>query len=189
MTDEFRHSRRLITPMAEETDEGFPPLSPTRRGLRNRANRAATILPVGPNAVAPRTLGALERLVRRLDHLVRVALCRQPLGHADADGHRNLIRATAAAAALALLRVLRPVGLVAQVHDVLLHRPAHSFEMWQAVLQVASGEHQGEFFATVTISATAAADLAQPARHEPQHLITDIVAMGIVECLEVIHVG
>src|SRR5690606_7314256 len=165
MTDEFRHSPGSITPMVEETDVGFPPLSSTRRGLRHRANRAATILPVGPNAVAPRTLGAVERLVRRLDHLVRVALRRQPLSHADADGHRKLIRATAAAAALALLRVLGPVGLVTQVHDVLLHRPAHGFEMWQAVLQVAYRAHQGELLATLTICATDTAAPGQHARH------------------------
>ena len=53
------------------------------------AHRAATVLSERHDAVTPGALGAVERLVGGLEHLVGAAVLGQALGGTDADGHRH----------------------------------------------------------------------------------------------------
>ena len=64
----------------------------------HQLDRATVPLAVDTNAIAPGTLGTVQRLVRRLDHRFRAALLCPPLGHPHAQRHRHLGSGRAAAA-------------------------------------------------------------------------------------------
>ena len=85
--------------------------------------------------------------------------------------------------------VLRALLFVAQLNAVGLDSLAHHFKVGQTFFKRLAGEHQGEFLTAIAVSLASAPDLAQLSGNQAQHLITDIVTMGVVEFLEVINVG
>src|SRR3546814_3147218 len=50
-------------------------------------------------------------------------------------------------------------------------------------------KYQREFLSTVAISPTATADFRQFAGDQPQYLVTHVMAVGVVEFLEMVHVA
>ena len=52
-----------------------------------------------------------------------------------------------------------------------------------------AGKHQREFFAAIAIGLAAARHAPQLRGHHAQHLIAHVVAMGVVERLEMVHIG
>ncbi|MNM98292.1 hypothetical protein D3C81_1108180 [compost metagenome] len=88
-----------------------------------------------------------------------------------------------------MLVVLWPVVLIAQLDVVVGDHFAYRLQVWHAFLDALAGKHEGKLLTTVTIGPTATGDLGQFTGYQAQDLVTDIVAMGIVEFLEVINVG
>src|SRR3954466_5049212 len=107
-----------------------------------------------------------------------------PLRDADADGNRDC---RFGFTLLSLRLVPRP--------EAAPHREAarfdgfaQLFEMRQALFGALAGEHEREFLAAVAIGRAAPRRLRQAGRDEAQYVITGIVAVGVVEALEMIDI-
>src|SRR5207237_2047530 len=142
------------------------------------------------DAVAAALLRPVERLVRRFQHLAR-RLATGRRADADRDGHRqHFLRrplgGNAAAPLRAFLRLLRPAG-GAHGHAVVLDRAPDGFHRALGLADVAAGKQDAELLAAVAIGDAVAHFRESPA-DEPQDLVADVVAMRVVELLEVIDV-
>ena len=107
---------------------------------------------------------------------------------ADADGDREALRAARRAApALARTGPPRTVG-GAQRHPVAGDVRAQLLEVRQRLVHVLPREEDGEFLAAVAERDAAAADPGEARGDELQHLVADVVTVGVVEFLEVVDV-
>src|SRR5437588_831409 len=89
-----------------------------------------------------------------------------------------------AAARLGLLRAV----LAADRHPVALDRAAQRLELRQRLAEVAGGKDHAELLAAVAVGDAAAAHLRQARADELEHLVADIVTVGVVDLLEVVDV-
>ena len=78
---------------------------------------------------------------------------------------------------------------VAQLDAIGCDGLTYHLKMGQALLKRLARKYQGELLAAVAVSLTTTADLAQLAGDQAQHLIADIVAVGVVELLEVVNIS
>ena len=152
------------------------------------AHRATAVLTEGHDTISPRALGTVERLVGAFQHLVRRALL-EAFGHANADRHRDHRGAGTGAPLATLLIVLGATVLIAQVHLVAGNRLTDFLQVRQAFFERTRREHQSKLFPAITIGTAAATNFRQLAGHQAQDLVTDVVAVGVVEFLEVIDVA
>ena len=65
---------------------------------------------------------------------------------------------------------------------------ANFFDVRQCLGQTQVRKQDAELLAAVTIGGAAARRLRQAAGHQPEHLIADVVAVGVVEFFEMVHV-
>ena len=91
------------------------------------------------------------------------------------------------ALALGFRGLCRPVR-VALGEAGLGHRLAHRFEVRDCVIAVAIGEQDGELLPAIAVRPTAAADGGEAAGDQAQHLVADVMAVGVVEGLDVVDV-
>lgn len=109
------------------------------------------------DAIAPRGLGAVQRLVRLLDHFLRRALLGLTLGDAHTHGHRYLTGGLAGPALLAFAVITRAALRITQLHAVLLDGQMHCLDVRQGLLHALAGKQQGELLTTITVSLAATA--------------------------------
>jgi hypothetical protein len=83
---------------------------------------------------------------------------------------------------------LRRAVAGAQRHPVGLDILAHRFQVRDRILRVLSGEQHGELLAAVAKGFAATAHAGNVRRHHLQDLVAEVVPVGIVEFLEVVHV-
>src|SRR5437588_11857976 len=138
--------------------------------------------------VPARSLRTVKRLVGRLHDVVRRGRAFGRPGGADRHRDRqHLLGRQGAAALAALLGLLRAV-LAADRHPVALDRAAQRLELRQRLAEVAGGKDHAELLAAVAVGDAAAAHLRQARADELEHLVADIVTVGVVELLEVVDV-
>lgn len=109
------------------------------------------------DAIAPRGLGAVQRLVRLLDDLLQRALLDLTLGDAHAHGHRHLAGGLAGPALLAFAVITRAALRITQLHAVLLDGQMHCLDVRQGLLHALAGKQQGELLTAITVSLAATA--------------------------------
>src|SRR5262245_32233184 len=138
--------------------------------------------------VAPLLLGAVERSVGGLDHFLGSAEAVVTLG--DADAHRHRYRVSPAPAAALALRAAALARAVtrAHCHPVVLDFPAQRLQVGNRIVHPSAGKENGELLAPVAISEPAAADLGDMRRHQLEDLVSDFMAVGVVEAFEMVHV-
>src|SRR6476659_3978583 len=61
--------------------------------------------------------------------------------------------------------------------------------MSEDLLRVASGKQDGKFFAANPVRLSPTANTGEPGCYEPKHLVPAIVAVGIVDALEVVNIN
>src|SRR5689334_21980834 len=153
------------------------PSSLNRSGVH--AHGTTAVLPVCHHTVAPGALGAIKRLVSGLEHLFGGALI-DPFGNADTDRHRYTRRTGTGTPLAPLIVVLRAVFLITQLNVVSGDGLADDFQVRHALFEGLACKHQGKLLTAIAIRLTATADFRQFAGHQPQHLVADIVAVGVV---------
>ena len=65
---------------------------------------------------------------------------------------------------------------------------AQGFQVRQGLLDAVAAEEHRKFFAAVTEGAAAAAGIREVRGHHLEHVVADVVPVGVVEALEVIDV-
>src|SRR2546423_4463881 len=131
-------------------------------------------------AVSASLLGAIQRLVCRLDHLVRGHVAVIPLRDADADRDDDGLPALATLVVLGLQTGAKPAphGKPAGFHQL-----AQLFERRQAFVLPLARKHECEFLTAIAICGPAARCLGEARRDEPPYVVAGVVAIGGIEAL------
>src|SRR5258708_1408724 len=154
-----------------------------RISLRSLLQPSFPLLPA--DAVAAAFLGAVERLVGGFHPLVGRGVLLRRRSDAYRYGRGKIFfRPCTATPLRALIRLLGPIG-AAHRHLVGLDRAADRLQRALGLGDVAAGEQHAECLAAVAVGDAAAADRRERPADKSQHLVADIVAMPVVELLEV----
>ena len=144
----------------------------------------SSIQAVLDHPIAPRLLGVIKRHVRRLQYDLRSPAARRSLRNPDTDGHGyRLVPFTLAGPTLALAFPDDAANHHLMAGDVL---SKHLTACRRITIASASKEHR-EFLASEAICVTAEV-LSQLGSNHTQYIVPDIVAVRIVELLEVVDV-
>jgi len=136
------------------------------------------------NAVASFAFGAVERAIGSLQNLFGRAVLVIAFGQTDTYRERcavlHTICCAQAPANLGFRRALRAAQYQAMFRDVGTHR----FQLSQHAACAAIGKNQHKFFITVAERAPARSHLPELRCHHLQHLVTNLVSIGVVELFE-----
>src|SRR5581483_10673767 len=163
------------------------------RSLRCSCRRHYPSRPQRPSfhAIAACLLGGIQRLVGGANDILGFLKSDVRLRRSNADRDRHLLRGLPPPLR-PLLATLRPAATAAvrpaYRKFCLLDCPPQCIQVRQRFFHCLTGKDNCELLASAAVGPTSTSDARQPARHHAQHLVTNVMTIGVVELLEVIHV-